>query len=89
MRGDLPAFVVAVVAFAAWLTWGTVGTIGVALVVLVLLPPFGSVPAFEPLVPSRLVGALGGLVRGAEATEYGRSAAVAIGLAAAALWGAT
>jgi ABC-2 type transport system permease protein len=81
------AFVVAVVAFATGLTRSTVGAIGVALVVLVLLPLLGSVPVFEPWVPSRLVGALDGLVRGASAADYSRSAAVTVALSVAALWG--
>jgi ABC-2 type transport system permease protein len=75
-----------VVAFGTGLTRSTVGVIGMALVVLVLLPLLGAVPAFEPWVPSRLVGALDGLVRGASAADYLRSAAVTVALSAGALW---
>jgi ABC-2 type transport system permease protein len=83
------AFAVALVALATGMTRSTIGAIGLAVVALILLPLVGVVPAFEPWVPSKLVGALDEMVRGAPAEDYVRAAGVSVLLGAAALWGAT
>ena len=82
------AFAVGMVALATGVTRSTIGAIGLSLAVLVFLPLLGAVPLFEPWMPSKLVGALGELVRGAPATDYLRAAAVSVALTAAGLWGA-
>jgi ABC-2 type transport system permease protein len=70
-------FAVAVVACTAGLARTVIGAGGLALVVLIVLPILGQVPAFEPWLPSTLVGAPTEIAQGAAATDYLRAAIVA------------
>lgn len=71
-------FAVAVVALAGALLKGVVPTVITALAVLLVLPLFGLVPAVGDWLPSHLVGALDGLLRGNEASGYLKSVAVTL-----------
>jgi ABC-2 type transport system permease protein len=71
-------FAVAVVAFAGSALKNVLPTVIVTLTVLLLLPLIGLIPVFEEWLPSHLVGALDGLVRGGEATDFIRSLLVTL-----------
>ena len=81
-------FAVSVVALAAGVSRSVVGAGGLTAVVLLVLPVVAQVvPAVRPWSPSTLVGALVEMVDGASAADFGRAAAVALSLSAAAVWG--
>lgn len=71
-------FAVAVVAAVAGFTRTTTGAVFGALLLLLALPLVGLVPAIEPWLPSRLVGAPIGLVEGMPAADFVRSIAVTL-----------
>jgi ABC-2 type transport system permease protein len=78
------AFAVAVVAAVMPMTRTVMPTVVAALVVLLLFPIVGLIPNVGAWLPSHLVGALDGLVRGIEPTEYLKAAVTTI-IATAAL----
>ncbi len=78
------AFAVAVVALAAALLRGVLGVIALSAAILLTFPLLGLVPELRPWLPGQLLGALTGLVAGAEPASYLR-AAVVTALATAAL----
>jgi ABC-2 type transport system permease protein len=83
-------FAVSVVAAAAGVARSVIGAAGLTLVVLILLPALGEIPAFEPWVPSALVGSPTDIAQGVAAGHFLRAAAVSAlataGLAAASGW---
>lgn len=81
-------FVVALVAWFASSGRATLVTVMAALGVLVTMPALALIPVLEKWVPSELVGALDGLVRGLPASDFLPAAAVTSGLAVALLAGA-
>ncbi|MDH3194056.1 MAG: hypothetical protein OEY55_10500 [Acidimicrobiia bacterium] len=81
-------FVVAVVAITAARTSSVLATVLITLVILLALPILGILPNVARWLPSHLVGALDGIVRGSDVSEYTRAAAVTIGLTGSALFGA-
>ena len=80
------AFTVAVVALAASVARGVLGAVMLALAVMVALPIMGLVRGVGPWMPSELVGAMDGLVRGASASDYARAMCSALVGGSAALW---
>jgi ABC-2 type transport system permease protein len=83
------AFAVAVVALCAAATRSVLGAVMAALAVLIAMPIVGLLHGVEPWMPSTLVGALDGVVRGSPASDYSRAAGVALVAGASALWGST
>lgn len=79
-------FAVAVVAAVAGFTRSTTGAVFTALVALLALPLIGLVPAIEPWLPSRLVGAPLGLIDGVPGSDFVRSVAVTVAATAGLLW---
>ena len=65
---------------------GILGTVMLALGVMIALPIVGLVRGVGPWVPSELVGAMDGLVRGAPASDYVRAVCSALIVGAVALW---
>lgn len=81
-------FVVAVVTITAARTSSVLATVLITLVILLALPILGIIPSVARWLPSHLVGALDGMVRGTELSEYLTATAVTIVLAGSALFGA-
>lgn len=81
-------FVVCVVALVAARTSSVLTTVLVTVVILLGLPIVGIVPNVGEWLPSQLVGALDGLVRGVDFTDYLRATAVTVVAGVAALWAA-
>lgn len=81
-------FVVAVVTIIAAGTSSVLATVLITLVILLALPILGILPNVARWLPSHLVGALDGMVRGTELSEYLRATAVTFVLTGAALFGA-
>jgi len=63
-------FVVAVVALTGSLFKNVLPTVIVTLAILLIMPLIGLIPSIGDWLPSRLVGALDGLVRGAATTDF-------------------
>jgi ABC-2 type transport system permease protein len=82
------AFAVALTALVAGLVRSVLATAGVTLVALLGAALLGSLTPLGRWLPTHLVGALDGLVRGGQATDYLAAAATTLGLTAAALAGA-
>lgn len=82
------AFAVAVVALVASRSNSVMITTVTSVVILLLLPVLGAAPAIGRWLPSHLVGAIDGLVRGGAFTDYLGAALVTIVLSIAAMWGA-
>jgi ABC-2 type transport system permease protein len=80
------ALAVAVVAFAAAVARGVLGAVMLALAVLIAMPIVALVRGVGPWMPSELVGALDGLIRGASAFDYVRAGCTAVLAGGAALW---
>jgi ABC-2 type transport system permease protein len=80
------AFTVAVVALAASLAGGVLGAVMLSLAVMIALPIIGLVRGVGPWMPSELVGAMDGLVRGAHASDYARALCAALVGSTLALW---
>jgi ABC-2 type transport system permease protein len=80
------AFAVAVVAAVAARASSVLVTVMVVLAVLLVLPIIGIAPAIGEWLPSYLVGAVDGMVRGAGLSEYLRATVVTIALTAGSLW---
>ncbi|HVM21390.1 MAG TPA: hypothetical protein VM307_15630 [Egibacteraceae bacterium] len=78
------AFAVAVVALATAVMRGRLAAVAVAIIALLTLPILGLLPAVEPWLPSRLVGAQVALAAGDAPADYVRAAIVSV-LASAAL----
>lgn len=78
-------FVVAVVAAVASRASSVLVTVMVTVGVLLFLPILGIAPAIGEWLPSHLVGAVDGLVRGGTSGDYVRSIVVTVVLSAAAL----
>ncbi len=81
-------FVVALVALVAARTSSVLATVLVTLVTLIGLPILGILPAVAEWLPSHLVGALDGMVRGSEFAEYLPAAGITIIASVVALWAA-
>jgi ABC-2 type transport system permease protein len=81
-------FVVAVVALVAARTSSVLTTVLATMVILLGLPIAGIVPDVGEWLPSHLVGALDGMVRGVVFTEYLRAAVVTVMAGTVALWAA-
>lgn len=81
-------FVVAVVALVAARTSSLLTTVLATMVILLGLPIAGIVPDVGEWLPSHLVGALDGMVRGVVFTEYLRAAVVTVMAGTVALWAA-
>lgn len=80
------AFAVAVVAAVAVRAKSVLVTVMIVLGVLLVLPIIGIAPAIGEWLPSYLVGAVDGMVRGVAVGEYIRAAAVTLALTAVSLW---
>jgi ABC-2 type transport system permease protein len=80
------AFVVAVVAATAGFVRSQVGTVFATFAVLLVLPIVGTIAVVKPWLPSELLYAGVALVEGTPATDFSRSAAVALVGSAALLW---
>jgi ABC-2 type transport system permease protein len=72
------AFAMAVVACTAAIARSVIGAGGLALGVLIVLPIIAEVPAFEPWLPSTLVGVPTAIADGRAAADFVRPAAVAL-----------
>jgi len=81
-------FVVAVVALVAARTSSVLTTVLATMVILLGLPIAGIVPDVGEWLPSHLVGALDGMVRGVAFTEYLRATVVTVIAGTVALWAA-
>jgi len=79
------AFAMAVVAAVAGRTQSVLVTVIVTIGVLLLLPLIGIAPNIGEWLPSHLVGAIDGLVRGSGVSDYLGAAAVTVGLTLGAL----
>jgi ABC-2 type transport system permease protein len=75
----------AVVAAVAGRTQSVLVTVIVTIGVLLLLPLIGIAPNIGEWLPSHLVGAIDGLVRGSGVSDYLGAAAVTVGLTLGAL----
>lgn len=73
-------FAVAVVALAGVRLKNVVPTVITALAVLLVLPLIGLVPSVADWLPSHLVGALDGLLRGDQVSDYLKALAVTLAL---------
>jgi ABC-2 type transport system permease protein len=82
------AFAVALTALVAGLVRSVLATAGVTLVALLGTALVGSLTPLGRWLPTHLVGALDGLVRGVESTDYLAAAATTVVLTVAALAGA-
>lgn len=80
-------FVVAVVALAGAVFNSVVPAAIASLAVLLIMPLIGLLPDIGKWLPSHLVGALDGLVRGEEASSYVAALLVALGATLALLYG--
>ena len=80
------AFAVALVAAAAARAKSVLSTALIAILILLALPLIGIVPDIGEWLPSHLVGALDGMVRGNSFSEYVPSLVVTVASTVAALW---
>ncbi|MDJ0664158.1 MAG: hypothetical protein QNJ75_06330 [Acidimicrobiia bacterium] len=80
------AFAVAVVAAVAARARSVLVTVMIVVGVLLLLPIIGIAPAIGEWLPSYLVGAVDGMVRGVAIGEYARATSATLALTAASLW---
>lgn len=80
------AFAVALVAAVSGLARSQTSAVFGALVALVTLPILGLVSAIERWLPSELLAAVGALIDGAPAAEFGTSVAVTVVATALLLW---
>ena len=80
------AFAIAVVALVAARAKSVLVTVMVVVGVLLALPIIGIAPAIGEWLPSYLVGAVDGMVRGNGFGEYVRATGLTIALTAGALW---
>lgn len=79
-------FAMALVAMVAARAKSVLSTVMISVGVLLLLPLIGIAPAIEAWVPSYLVGAVDGIVRGDAIADYLPSIGVTLVLTAGALW---
>ena len=79
-------FAIALVAMVASRASSVLVTVMISIGVLLLLPLLGIAPAIEMWVPSYLVGAVDGIVRGDPFSDYIPSIVVTLLLSAGALW---
>lgn len=80
------AFVVAVIAAIAGKVQSVLVTAVTTIGVLLVFPLIGIAPAVGEWLPSHLVGAIDGLVRGDAAGDYLAATAITLALTALALW---
>lgn len=80
------AFAVAVVAAVAARANSVLVTVMIAIGVLLAMPIIGIAPAIGQWLPSHLVGAVDGMVRGAGISEYLRATVLTTALTAGSLW---